>query len=723
MSHHRKVKMCVLSKEQQDHDNKNVDSMTSILEFMNVFAQKLQYSDQKNVVLVLGNTGAGKTTLTSLLSGVELQSKEVVIGSGEFVIVDERELISGLSTTISKTEIPELMFDASNKVTYYDCPGFNDSRGVEHDISVTYLISKLIKFANSVKLVFAISFASVRTGVGDRHDFMDLVLHAVNFAKNMDTYRDGIALIVTKVENRYVTKNRQPQLIEDDKLIEGIAEFLKQAKIDLESMNHQEIPAEDKELNRKKITFIEILLEQNAQNQYTKIGILRLADESGSIKDIEMLQTERKTIEEMINHNLKFVNKQNNDFGYTISEKSKNRIYEKIEEMQIRLTKDIQDIGDEIQSFYLQQEKHFFDLCILKSKFSIAHQMLSDIESNDPKKFVELITKVANDLKIGITIDNANQFWNHMECVDFINAVSMIKLSNSFNISLGLASVKQYLFDSKNWYCFLIELHNKLSEYNVQNTNSKINVNELLNSIPDNHETNVNERLEQILEGIVDINTLNNINYAAVENIQLNSFKLRALKMILNRTLNHNLNTSTQPHDRLVVKGYNVKISDVIPLIESNGKKYIHVFAINNLFIDADIIAIGQKIQLSFIAPTWYVIGNRQINLSGKDGESHSESRAADANNNELDGKNGLPGNPGGSAGHFAGIGKQFFDANNLQINISGGRGGDGQHGGNGSFVFVFDFSKQFKSIIKKIEINLFIYVFELLDTGTKERF
>lgn len=684
--------MCVLSKEQQQSEDDtesvatNVDSMTSILVFMNNFARKLRFGDQKNVVLILGNTGSGKTTLTSLLSGVELEAKEVVPGSGEFVIVDEKDLISGKSTTVSKTEIPELMHDVVHKIAYYDCPGFNDSRGVEHDISVSYLIRKLIKFADSVKLVFAISFTSVRYGVGDRRDFMDLAKHAINFAKNIERYRDGIALIVTKVENRYVKGN----LVEDDKMIEAIAEFLKQAKIDLENINQQpDISTEDKEFNRKKITFIDILLEKNQKDEYTKIGIMRLADDSGPVKDIELLQVEKTTIFKMINRNLKFVSKENTDFGYTISEETKNRVHDKMEEMQDRLTNDVRSIGHEIYTFYLQQEKHISDLNVLKEKFSIAHQKLSEIESNDPRVFVKLITNVANKLEIGITIDNSNQFWNHMECVDFINAISKINFSNSFNVSVGLDDVKKYLIESRNWYYFLIELHDKLSEYDVQQEKSKIDVSQFLKSISENHETNSYiVELEQLLNGVI------NLNYSTVENIQLNPFKLRSLETILKQTLNHDPITSELSTERFVAKGHNVKISDIHRIFEEKanpfGVKYIEVFAMNNLFIDADINLIGKKVQLSFIAPTWYVIGDRKINLNGKDGVSHSESKAADwrgGSQFKIYGENGLPGLPGGPAGHFIGIGKKFFNANKLEIHISGGNGSAGQDGGNGSYT------------------------------------
>lgn len=309
--------------------------------------------------------------------------------------------------------------------------------------------------------------------------------------------------------------------------------------------------------------------------------------------------------------------------------------------------------------------------------------------------FVKHITKVANDLQIGITIDNANQFWNHMECVEFINTVSMINLTSSLNVATGLTSVRKYISESKNWYGFLIKLHDKLSEYEVQKKKDQINKCQWINLIPDNEETNVNDiDIEQQLDGIVDM------DYSTIENIQLNPFKLRALKMILHRTLNQSIDISRPSDDKLVVKGYNVKLSDIyrsdiLHEFYKNGlslMRFIEIFAINNLFIDADVYRKGEKLQMSLIAPTWHVIGHRHIDLSGHDGEPHTEAKAADGLNgrwSKQNGENGLPGAPGGPAGHFMGIGKKFFDAEKLQINISGGIGGPGQNGGNGSYMFL----------------------------------
>lgn len=681
--------MCVLSKQQQQSSDEpknasssrsNSDSVTAILEFMNDYAQKLRFSANKDFVLILGNTGTGKSTLTSLLTGAELKSEEIM--AGQFRIVDESGLISGESTTTSKTIVPELMIEKENGIIYYDCPGFNDSRGAVNDMSVTYLIQKLIKYAKQLKLVFTVSYSSVKM-TGDRRDFMDLAKHATAFVKNVEKFRDGIALVVTKVENHYVKVNRQLHLVDDHKEIEGIVEFLKQAKLDLANRNHDNILMDDQEISDNIIKFIDILLQTNDQNKYDKIEILRLADESGPVEDIEMLQTERKAIKSMICHKIQYVCSKNSHFGYTISDESKNRIHDIIEHLQSRLTNDLLRIGVEIQDFYLQEEKYNMDFKTLKDTLSNGYQKLSAIRSKDLKLFVEQTVEAANSLGIGVTFDSSNQIWRHIECVEFIKTISNNNFSIFFDISRGLNSTMHYLDESRKWYQFLIDLHDELSKYKFQkhlpNCNPTSSILQQLSSIGGEKDeiNSVDLGLNKFLDDIKFA-----AHYSQFDNnIQLNSFKVKALQKVLYQTTR-----SIQPienHDSLEIRGYNVKMSDVMAEYQ-NHKKYIKVFALNNLFIDTDFDGTGKQLQLSLIAPKWYVIDYRKMILSGENGKPHPELKAEDDAGPYRGGKDGHPGNPGGPSGHFMAIGNEVIDSQNLEIHINGGMGGAGQHGGNG---------------------------------------
>lgn len=99
-------------------------------------------------------------------------------------------------------------------------------------------------------------------------------------------------------------------------------------------------------------------------------------------------------------------------------------------------------------------------------------------------------------------------------------------------------------------------------------------------------------------------------------------------------------------NNKLVVEGYDVKISSVLNAACFGRVTFIDVFALNNLFIDADFDASGQQVQLSLIAPIWVINGNKKITLNGKNAESH---KSLYANDGIGSFRHGQPGKPGRS--------------------------------------------------------------------------
>lgn len=656
--------MCVLI-ELEESDSKESENQVDLffeqmIQKINNYANELHFGIERNFALVLGNTGAGKSTLTSLLTGAQLQSKETVPGSYEYLIVDEKGLISGESTTVSKTIIPELMNDTKNRVTYYDCPGFNDSRSDINDISVTYLIQQLIKYAKQLKLVFAVNYNSVRIGAGDRCEFIDLAKHAVTFVKHFDKYRDSIALIVTKVDSRCPN---------DHQIIDLIGKFLNKAKSELEEKqcsNDEEI-----EFNKKKIEFIKILLQTNEKGEYNRIGVMRMASEGGPIDKMQVLLDEKSAIQRIIKENIRFVRKENDDFGYSISEESKISIHKLIGKIQSHLIEDVTKISDEIKKYYLQQEKYIFDLKTLEKSFTVGYNKLRKVQSNNPISYVEKLISVSNDLEIGLSFDNSHRSFQHLQCIEFLKVVCDDNVWDLLDVSSGLKSTLKYIEDSLKWYIFLIHLYKQLSAFEVQSLPKIGGIRRTLVEhlvFGENIEKDVNELgLKTFLPDI------DSSLFSLIENIQVNSYKANSLQTVLDQTIN---SWTESTENSLIVKGINVKFSDVIKEFHSKIK-FIKVFALNNIFIDEDFDGTGKKIQLSIIAPNWHVINQRKIILSGSNGEPHAQN---DAKDNGADGK---PGNPGGPSGHFMAIGNQFFNDESLTIFINGGNGGPGQKNGN----------------------------------------
>lgn len=124
--------------------------------------EEVKKSENKDIVLVLGNTGAGKSLLINFLYGCTM--KEV---DGK-IIVDPQSPIKEVAEIgvigASCTAIPKRIPDISTKVisengkqnvsfTFFDMPGLTENRGVEVALANVIIMKQMIKQAKSVKFI------------------------------------------------------------------------------------------------------------------------------------------------------------------------------------------------------------------------------------------------------------------------------------------------------------------------------------------------------------------------------------------------------------------------------------------------------------------------------------------------------------------------------------------------------------------------------------------
>lgn len=777
------------------------DSVSEIFAFLDECSRDFKLGEQKEVVVLLGNTGCGKSTLTLLLTGAPLIAVETDEGSGEFVVKDSNSLISPPEqTTKSQTVIPNLLIDNEFHTSYYDSAGFEDSRGVDHDISVTYLIRKLLQHAHSVKFVFAVAYPSVKIG-GDRHDFKKLARHATALIKNLPKYRDAIALVVTKVE----PKISNGQIVNDEKTIENIGKFLSQVQSDLNN--------EDVRVREKMATFIGILLQKNANQLYDRIQIVRAPTESGQFNEMPLVKAERQAIRTMLRDTIQYVDKQNDDFGYSISSESKLRIHGLFEELENSLTSDVISIGndivefyqqqatqtpdkqlltsnlistnkmllqidasdlnlfkeqlvhtisalqvdvsadslngfdrhiefvhflgsvsdeklsnhfeissgfkniskyfselveryksvlvaelkanltttvsnidDEIKSFYSQMESDILDVSVLYNKIHLAHSKLAEIATKDPSRFESQLVESINSLHVKIAADALKQFSKHLEVIQFLETLNDDYVA--IEIENGLTHTMQYLAESQQWYNFSMDLYGIFSEFSVQQNvraHNAIVLQENINRLIE-HADREHSQIKFDDTGIKEfINRISGGTTIKLENIKLNSIKLKSFNRLLDQHMIERISTLCTANE-LIVKGNYIKMSEVVG-VECTAS-LIRVLAIFKVFIDVDVDKAEKELHI--ISPEWEVVGERRIDLSGRPGASYdypapNGDRIPGANG--MAGKAGGPGKPGESAGHFFGVGDSFKNEQNLEIFANGGNGGAGQNGGNGSYA------------------------------------
>lgn len=126
-----------------------------------------QKAQDQDLVLMIGNTGAGKSTAINYLNGCEM---ERIRNNGASVIIVKEsaaaQSIAEIGHGDSKTFIPTVIKSVIEQIAFCDCPGFSDNRGQEINISNAVNIRHTIEKAKSVKLIVLIDYASATDAKG-----------------------------------------------------------------------------------------------------------------------------------------------------------------------------------------------------------------------------------------------------------------------------------------------------------------------------------------------------------------------------------------------------------------------------------------------------------------------------------------------------------------------------------------------------------------------------
>eukprot|EP00540_Astrosyne_radiata_P007096 CAMPEP_0116825742 /NCGR_PEP_ID=MMETSP0418-20121206/2139_1 /TAXON_ID=1158023 /ORGANISM="Astrosyne radiata, Strain 13vi08-1A" /LENGTH=454 /DNA_ID=CAMNT_0004454293 /DNA_START=1082 /DNA_END=2446 /DNA_ORIENTATION=+ len=132
--------------------------------------ENAQAATGKEVVMVLGNTGAGKSTFLNYLLGCQMEAKRAkdlgLPGKKRVIRVAPTSNIDEVMPIghggASKTFMPTIMSDLTNADRVYcDCPGFSDNRGAEINMSNAVNIKRVLQVARDVKAIILASYSSM----------------------------------------------------------------------------------------------------------------------------------------------------------------------------------------------------------------------------------------------------------------------------------------------------------------------------------------------------------------------------------------------------------------------------------------------------------------------------------------------------------------------------------------------------------------------------------
>lgn len=317
--------------------NENRTTVSSIEEGLNQGTERIHYSNDPNITLILGLSGAGKSTFTQYITGDNSNLKSVIKKdecnrSTSFYLITDTTNKIGHGNLQSYTELPDLVVDPETNTSIYDCPGFSDTRDPFYDISGAYFIKQVTNRAKALKFVFVVRYSAVVTGAS-REEFKKLATHATEMIQNISKFKESIALIVTKIRDE----------ISDEQRIVDIIDFLKEARSQL---NPNETSIQ---------TFIDILLTNYTSNDeiyYPRIGFMPKITHEGLLSEMEEVQIQRKELRNVIQNHIKYTSFDESDIKPTISINSV--IY--IDGLFNKVTKQVRhymnDVVIKVQTFY-----------------------------------------------------------------------------------------------------------------------------------------------------------------------------------------------------------------------------------------------------------------------------------------------------------------------------------------------------------------------------------
>jgi len=174
------------------HDEINHKHIEKILESsITKYKSILESSVNRNIIVVLGNTGAGKSTLINFIIGKELignKFKNVELKNPE----DTSAMAIG-SGGGSQTLLPQfVMLKDSN---LYDMPGFGDTRGTAINLVNASFIKRIIENAKTTKFLFVAGLDELIAKRGENFKEFVEVIKKIIPNENIE---DFSALIVTR---------------------------------------------------------------------------------------------------------------------------------------------------------------------------------------------------------------------------------------------------------------------------------------------------------------------------------------------------------------------------------------------------------------------------------------------------------------------------------------------------------------------------------------------
>jgi Tfp pilus assembly protein PilF len=190
------VKLFEVAGEDNQFDNDDQATIQQVSELIREGNDRLQ-EHGKQGILLLGNTGAGKSTLAHLFSGRKLQA--IMDDETAELVIEAMQPLKNIAIghkSASETKIPNKCL--AKELIIWDCPGFNDTDPVQ-EIANSFYIKRLFETTEQLKFVLVVPESVLNIAIERGNIFLAALSNFIKSFKDIDSIEGSISLVVTHV--------------------------------------------------------------------------------------------------------------------------------------------------------------------------------------------------------------------------------------------------------------------------------------------------------------------------------------------------------------------------------------------------------------------------------------------------------------------------------------------------------------------------------------------
>lgn len=639
---------------------------------------------KRDVVILLGNTGTGKSTVSKFLRRDPTLKIERNSGR-KWIFTDGDSKIGDLKSHVSKTLIPNLDVDEETGVQLIDFAGFQDTRSVDFDLLTEFFNKKILDSSVKVKIVLVEKYSNLKQ-IDERNTFTQMLKQTANLiGPNLDSFEGSLGLIATRVDDRSD---------DDEAVLHEITAFINETIEFIQNKRFEAILEGDK---------------KNAQEYSRQVRLLEFMLEGGNMQpfwnpitpQMESMDENRRKLRKFVLEKLNVSKLFEHEFQVTVAaetvnfinknmlERSENAMEKEFKKLGVTLLKNLEEsTGVNLQPRYQLTAASVIQIC---------KDYIKIVDAVDSLKQVVFFAKRRNVNKMDLSeihfeVDKT-KFFYQVVGRDFSeiekNAITDLKSTLVTNITkeMHFNYFLELLMDDFGTYEFQ-HLHTPIDE-----KIARVNVDNFRAFAANLISWSFSEKTALLASGLSPTKT----NIEALKHMGLSL---------------QNSDVEVETRGTIVIFSSRfIVMSRIKDKIQKNSDaSEIVLIAGEKLFVDCDLTL--NHTHLKITAPVVEVVEEpRNIYLRGEDGKNNLGT-AASCVRGAAGASNGVQGNAGFSSGNFNLLALEVKNGELLSVTTKGGDGGVGQNGGDGCNFKPFPWPRKIKYTINSNSItdNLWSY-------------